>query len=345
MAHNLFGTRYGGRQAAWHGLGTVFETALTAIEAMERAGLDFVIDKLPLHVEAGGVKITLPDRYALVRRPTLDAPDYETLSVVGEDYEVIQNRDLAEILDRLTERWPVETVGALGKGETVFFCLFAGESEILGERYSNFFLVTDTRDGKSSFRIAFTPIRVVCQNTLNLGLKQASVNVPLAHSRGLRAGFEARIDMVAAMQQSEKMTTKAIEQLASVVLKGSEVDGLLKRIVPEPNLPKKAAIMEIARDTGNVLLMDQAQRATEVHDYYVGRAEGMRDGIKARYQKFVDEFPRFGDTGYAVVQAVAEWADHDGGKSNFSRQQSTLFGDRARLKARAYTEVLKWGDR
>ena len=89
------------------------------------------------------------------------------------------------MLDPLSERYPVETAGAIGQGEKIFITLDAGGAEIAGEDHNLFYLITDHRDGSGALSMAFTPVRVVCQNTLSLGLSEAKVSVNLQHRKNI----------------------------------------------------------------------------------------------------------------------------------------------------------------
>ena len=62
-----------------------------------------------------------------------------------------------------------------------------GEAAIAGEHHKLYYLITDHRDGLGALTIAFTPVRVVCQNTLTTGLNQAKVSVSLSHNKMIKA--------------------------------------------------------------------------------------------------------------------------------------------------------------
>ena len=81
------------------------------------------------------------------------------------------------MLDPISEKFPVETVGAIGQGEKIFVSLDAGGSKIAGEDHELYWLITDHRDGTGAMTMAFTPVRVVCQITLITGLRNSKVSV------------------------------------------------------------------------------------------------------------------------------------------------------------------------
>ena len=132
MAHNLFGSRFLGRQEpAWHKLGEVFTDPISVSDAVLQAGLGYEVHLENLYV--GDDYTPIPSHKAIVRQPTDDDPQRQVFGLASNSYKIIQNTELGKILDPLAKTWPVETVGALGKGETMFLSLDAGEHTIKTE--------------------------------------------------------------------------------------------------------------------------------------------------------------------------------------------------------------------
>ena len=123
MPASIFGERfYGHRTPAWHGIGTVMDENLIATEAMLVANIEFPIHKWAMFAQNPETMELVPsNQYAVVRDATADDPETRILSTVGEQWTPLQATDLARMLDPISERYPVETVGALGNGEKIFF--------------------------------------------------------------------------------------------------------------------------------------------------------------------------------------------------------------------------------
>ena len=178
MAASIFGERfYGRRTPAWHGLGVVMDQDCTVSEAMKYVDVDFEILTVPTMAQLPDGSIIDTSNKAIVREPTNDDPEYRVLSVVGGDWTPIQMRDLANFLDPISEKFPVETLGALGHGEKVFLTLDAGDSEIAGEHHKLYYLITDHRDGGGALTIAFTPVRVVPESDTSISSPEIPVTV------------------------------------------------------------------------------------------------------------------------------------------------------------------------
>lgn len=349
MSANIFGERFlGKREPAWHGLGTVFNEDLTASEAVTKGGLDYKIVQAPLiaHFDEGNA---LTGKYGIFRSPTEDDNEYRYIGVSSPNYRVLQNMDIAKVIDPLTEVWPVETVGALGVGETIFITLDAGDGEIKGEPIKKFFLLTDTRNGGTSMKIAFTPVRVVCQNTLVSGLKQSILSDAVAHNSDMKSILESRVNMLKRMQVAVKDTMASFEAMASVAISDEDVKNIFEDTFPYPK--KKALsqeiLMEYDEDTGPSeigLLYSKAKRLEQSFRYHADRADKIREMAFIRYQQFCDEHNSIARTPWAAYNCIVELADFRGkDEEDASRvSASALFGNRAVEKKRAFASAMEY---
>ena len=194
------------REKPWHGLGKVVDDAMTSHDAIELAGLNYEIGlgNLILCTEQleprYDVKINdcvvgirnekdsiyyrgtkVPNYFATYRK---DTNDY--FGVVGSRYEIVQNREAFSFFDEIVGRKEAmfETAGALGKGETIFITaklpgyIKVGNNDIIDK----YLLFTSTHDGSGSIKAMLTPVRVVCNNTLNQALKNNTNKITLKHT-------------------------------------------------------------------------------------------------------------------------------------------------------------------
>jgi len=346
MSHNLFGDRFlGYREPAWHHLGSVFTEPLTAVEAAERSGVaQIVVEKRPLLVDLGGVSTTI-DRVAIVRQPTADDPQYRVFGDCAKNYGIIQNAVLAEHLDELTGKWPVETMGALGYGETVFMTLDAGEREIKGDHIKQYFLLTDTKDGKTGIRMHFTPVRVVCENTLIVGEGSAVASARLRHDENVEAELKWRLDLIKQLQDLAERVMLSFDLMASAQLEDEQMVEILEAAYPYPRKPAKVQLSEnmtpeqAAKVEG---LMDRVNQAEREWMNARQRQDERRGAAQELYGKFNDEYPDVARTPWAAYNAVCECEDWREGVGKEEVELSLLFGLRARAKHRAYDAALEY---
>tara|TARA_R110002020_G_scaffold336981_1_gene552471 strand:- start:2851 stop:3906 length:1056 start_codon:yes stop_codon:yes gene_type:complete len=347
MPNNIFGDRFlGARKPAWHRIGQVFEEPLTMTQAIKRAGIDFHIAKHPVVVQIekeNSIDLVPTRNFAVVREPVADDPQHRVLSIVGKEWTPIQAMDLGRMLDPLTEQYPVETIGALGHGEKIFMTLDAGKSQICGEDHDLYFLVTDHRDGSGALQIAFTPVRVVCQNTLTAGLANAKISVRLTHTRRIESDTEWYIGLFNQMSTAKDEAIAVMNTLSTVTIKDEDVEQVLKSAYPDASQPRRLTLANdiTADDVPSHIwtkLMGDKKELFEEYEKRRERVESIRAGAMERYNAFNDEFSNLARTPWAIWQAVVETEDYRKGHTDSS---TTLFGSRADAKARAFTTARK----
>jgi len=197
MAHNLnFNEQtakhsfFSVKEKAWHNLGQVVQDYPTSAEAILYAGLDYEVEKRKLFTPSlSDGTIEVPNYFSTVRTDN-DA----VLGVVGKDYQIVQNRDAFSFFDATVSGDGIlyETAGALGKGERIFITaklpnyIRVGKDDLL-EKY---LFLTTSHDGSGSITAAFTPVRIVCANTLNAALRNQSNTVRIRHTSNAKQRLE-----------------------------------------------------------------------------------------------------------------------------------------------------------
>jgi len=347
MPASIFGERfYGRRTPAWHRIGTVMDTDATVSEAMQYVDVDFEIYTSPTYIYLDGEYVSTSslgvESNAIVREPTVDDPQHRVLSVVGGEWTPIQMRDLATFLDPISEKYPVETLGALGHGEKIFLTLNAGESAIAGEHHKLYYLITDHRDGLGALTIAFTPVRVVCQNTLTTGLSSAKVSVSLSHNKMIKADTQWYTSIFNSMLTAQDQVVAQMDRLADFNLDPGEAEKVIDAAYPPTSTPRRLRLSngvtedDVPKETWLKILND-TKYDRERYDKQRERDEKIRAGALERFHAFNDEFPNNANTPWAIWQAVVETEDYRKGHANSA---TTVFGDRANRKARAFRAAL-----
>lgn len=199
MAHNLNYNEkskrhafFSAKEKAWHSLGKVTEGALTSEEAIKEALLDWEVIQEP--VTFGKKHTIVPGKFVNVRKDT-GMP----LGIVGANYEVVQNKDAFAFFDSIVGKKEAmfETAGALYDGQRIFISAKLPDyikvaKDDLIEKY---LFLTTSHDGSGSIIGAFTPVRVVCNNTLNAALDGLKGNNPgpivrLRHTTSVKERLE-----------------------------------------------------------------------------------------------------------------------------------------------------------
>ena len=357
MPASIYGDKFASfREPAWHGLGKVFTERLTVSEAIELADIGFEIHKVPMYARVpvgDGFQNIETSSFAVLREPTKDDPEWQYLTSVGKQWTPIQVSDLARMLDPLSQKLidegnsGVETVGAIGRGEKVFITLDAGNSKIAGEDHNLFYLITDHRDGKGSLSIAFTPVRVVCQNTLTLGLRESKLRVAIQHRKTIVEDAEWYTNIFNLMARAKEDSIERLNVLSTVKIDEAEAKKVIEDSYPLPSMPSrfryaKGVTPDDLPDTSAFVakLLRDKEHWQNKHAQATEAIQKHKDMAFERYDIFNQEFPNVSETPWAIYNAIVETEDYRKGKeANRGRQTATLFGTRATTKERAFVKA------
>lgn len=169
MAHQFSSGVFCYNKPAWHRLGVVVDGTLSAREAFRVANADFHV--AGRHVFDADMQ-PIPGYQAITRMDT-----GKTLSVMTETYTPIQNESLIRIAETLHEDINMDAVCILSEGKKVSFTarIRGAEGDVVpGDPVQQYLIGCTSHDGSIPFQLLFSPIRVVCQNTLSAALGLAS---------------------------------------------------------------------------------------------------------------------------------------------------------------------------
>ena len=159
-------------ETPWHGLGTKVAPDLSPIQIMSKAGLDWTVEKETMTTASG---VEIEGKKALVR-----SADNKVLDVVGDNWNPVQNEQAFEFFSEYTLAGDMEmhTAGSLKGGQMVWALAKVKESfDILGgDQVDSYLLFSNPHKYGKAIDVRFTPIRVVCNNTLSMSLGQNVAN-------------------------------------------------------------------------------------------------------------------------------------------------------------------------
>jgi phage/plasmid-like protein (TIGR03299 family) len=278
------------REKPWHGLGTIVAEAPKSEEALKWAGLDWQVEQTPLYTPHGKV-----DGYKANVRST----DGQVLGVVTDRYRVIQNTEAFAFTDELLGAGVrYETAGSLQGGRKIWLLArMPREFIIAGERISPYLVFSNTHDGSGAVRVAVTPIRVVCNNTLNLALNTAARSFSMVHTGDIRG-------KVNEAKQTLFMADQYMEQL------GREFERLRKQKVTDSQVQEYIG-----------LLLPLEKDASPVT---VKNVRKLRDDLQARYYDAPD-LKSVGSNAYRFINAVSDFATHADPIRRTKNYQENLF--------------------
>lgn len=216
------------REVPWHGLGTNVDEAPTSAEALNWAGLDWLVYQQSIST---GFQI-IPGYKANIR-----ATDNKVLGVVTDRYKIVQNHEAFAFTDALLGKGVTyETAGSLQGGKKVWLLARLPQSyKVLGDDICPYLVFSNAHDGSGAIKVAMTPIRVVCQNTLNLALLDAKRIWSTNHTGDMQAKLaEAKKTLLLAELYMDKLSDEA-EKLSAVSLSDKKVMEYIQDLLPIPD--------------------------------------------------------------------------------------------------------------
>lgn len=214
------------REKPWHGLGTMVEEAPNSADALRLAGLDWTVEQRPVFLEGSNVEI--PNYKANVR-----SKDGKVLGVVTDRYRIVQNTEAFEFTDGLIGgdvRY--ETAGSLLGGKKVWLLAKMPTVKVAGDDTEPYLCFSNTHDGSGAVKVCMTPVRVVCNNTLNLALSGAKRFWSVKHVGKLSEKMAEAQEALELADAYMRELGKSAEQLANKRVTDDEVRKVLDDLFP-----------------------------------------------------------------------------------------------------------------
>jgi phage/plasmid-like protein (TIGR03299 family) len=314
MAHMIETMAYAG-ETPWHGLGVQVPSDLSPAQMLEKAGLDWTVQKVPAFANIDGAQTNV-GWSALVR-----SSDSEMLSVVSNDWNPVQNHEAFEFFHEYCAAGDMEmhTAGSLRDGQIVWVLAKIKESFELfkGDTVESYLLFTNPHKFGQSIDVRFTPIRVVCNNTLTLSLSQNA-------DRMVKKSHRTEFDAALVKEQLGIATDKLAKYkemaafLGSKRYTGESLKDYFNKIFPVLAYNKEKGPQR--KD-----LSKSATRALEI----IGTQPGAQYAEGSWWQAF---------------NAVTYLTDHEIGKTADSRLQSAWFGANKNLKLKALETAVEFAE-
>lgn len=322
------------RETPWHALGTVLKTApKTSEEAIVEAGQDWEVHKCPLSAMTEDGTFDYVPTHVLMRR----SDNGRQLAVMSKDYEIVQNREAFSFFDPIVAAGDAtyETAGVLRDGKVTWIMARLTEQFKVGHSdvIQPYVLLTNSFDGTQALHVRFTPIRVVCANTLGMALRMAAskswtddVNDPkrkllahdtaisIRHVKNARERLDEARNVLGLVRDQMSTTQQAYELIAKARADAAMVDRFLENVFPLNPLAEYHGVTE--------------KKRREVRELFEGKGLGAdREEAAGTLWGLYNATTELVDYG-AVVQGAAA-------KNKASRVNSMFNGAGLKLKQRA----------
>ena len=283
---------YSGREVPWHGLGTQVDEAPTSKDALRLAGLDWEVKQNPVFTESG---FEIPNYKANVH-----SSDNTVLGIVTDRYKVVQNHEAFAFTDSIIDTGEVfyETAGSLRNGKTIWLLAKMPEKSILDDKFDPYLCFTNSHDGTGAVKVCCTPIRVVCNNTLNFALNTATRCWSTKHIGDISSKLEeARYTLKMANKYMTKLDEEA-DRLANQKISEDEIAKILDELFP------------VNEDKDS--------------DRKKNNVEEAKNQIMICYM--APDIAKFIGTKYGFLNAVSDWCGHATPARNTANYKSNNWG-------------------
>lgn len=318
MAHQIFSNRVMvADKPAWHGLGTVFngDENLTAVQGLTRIEGDdpVVISMLPaLGFQVPGYGMWNPENsFKLIRHPMKDDPKPVDFGDVKGDYSLLQNNQIAQLVDILLEAtsWRLETIGILNEGRDIFFSCKNGDTTIAGDDVAMFFNVSDQRNGASAIDLSVGLTRIVCWNTLQMSLKNNSGRVTLRHHRDLFLETSWRMTVIRDLVNAGESMVGALRRLEQVEISQDRAFEIVNEVFPMPKAPKS---IDLKAAINHIELVNRGEKAEYKYGWQCQQVEINRNNVLENFTYNTDLSGK--STGWELYNALTGAITHQMGK-------------------------------
>ncbi len=311
MAHMVESMFYVGKEP-WHGLGTPIpaDKQISVREAIVAAKLDWQVELRPLYTEKpdGGAKSGILDHYAVCR-----TSDNAFLGLVGPDYVPLQNEEALKWFQPFLDfdSATLETAGSLNGGRQVWALakIRNGNMDVGKEDpVAHYILLSNAHDGSIAVRVGFTPIRVVCNNTLTLAhYSKASQLLRVRHTSGLHYNLELIREI---MNVAGREFSATVTQYRRLQKRGIDAAGLERYVRVVFSLPEDKGGKELIP---NII-------------YLFENGRGSKEA---------------GRTYWGAYNAVTEYLNYFRGRTQDNTLSSLWFGESTRISRQALTTAMK----
>lgn len=316
-------------ETPWHGLGTKIEGRPTSAEAIKAAGLDWEVHQRPVFL--ADPDPSDPEKLVLGAQAPAQA-NYradtgEILGVVGPAWKPLQNAKAFEFFDAFVGAGQAayETAGALRGGRRVWVLAEILSDPVVvlpGDEVRKYLLLSNSHDGSMAIRVGYTPIRVVCANTLAAAIDKkssASKLIRIRHHGSVDKALEKIRDVMNVVDRTFQATADQYRALAKAGCDDADLKKYVN-LVFAPERVKKAIGLQAAEWVEEELSQEMADAAGELDSNVYPKVRELFEAGRGVEVKGVR------GTLWGAYNAISEYIVHERGKDAATRLDSAWFG-------------------
>ena len=286
LVESMFSTR----QVPWHGLGTVVSEAPDSETAIKLAGLDWEVEQYPIKVN----DIVVPNYMANVR-----SDNNKVLGIVTERYSIVQNREAFNFTDNLIGEGDVtyETAGCLKEGKMVWMLAkLKKEYKILGDEFIPYLCFTTSHDGTGSVKVIMTPTRVASGSVINIIVHNARRQWSTVHVGDINKKIKVAEETLFNAEKYMENLQEEAQRFFDIKITPAVWEEIVEEVIPTNQKMSARARQTVA------------EKRQALHDAMM-----------------MDDIKKFHGTGWAAINAVADFVAHNKPSRMTSTYNENLF--------------------
>ena len=212
------------RTTSYENIGTTVNTDKIS-EALERAHLNYLVEKKDIFTTVGNENIMLP------KKATVDVTNNRALGIVSDSYEICNNEEAFDFVNYIDEDIKFIKAGETGTG-LVYVIGELPEVDVLGDSFKPNVIFQNSHNGAYSLKTAIVPLRIICQNQFNMAFKEANNTITIKHTTSLKDKMaEAKLTMKDIATYIKCFKDKA-EHYSTVNVSENEIKNILNDLFP-----------------------------------------------------------------------------------------------------------------
>lgn len=310
LIENMFSVR----ETPWHKLGTVLDNPPTIQEAIELSGLNWPVELKPLF---------LGDGQQVTHKAVVRSDSGSVLGIVGPRYQPLQNAEAFDWFNAFVENGEVslETAGSLDEGRRIWvMARIARDPSVIvpNDEILKYLMLSNSHDGTLAIRVGYTPIRIVCANTLAMAHNNnASKLIRVRHTASSKVALDKLKDIMNLVDREFEATAEQFRFLASRTFNQKDIREYVKAVLGKD----KVAEEELSSRTKN-----QMDEIIGLIDHENQRLNGVAG------------------TYWAAYNAVNQYLNYDAGRNDNNRMSSLWFGVNANTNKSALDLALEFAN-
>lgn len=318
MAHNINeNSRVFTVGESWHGLGKIVSTEQTASEAIKLAQLDYEVEHKRMFHESKEVGrfFEHKENSFIVRKD-----NNQVLGITTPKYQIVQNVNAFSFFDTVVGEGQAiyHSAGALGKGERVWILAKLPNDIIVNKDdvVEKYLCLTNSHDGKSALRMYFTPIRVVCQNTLNMSMQDGKNGISIRHTGNINLKVDEARRILGISINYYNQFEQIVKKMEDTQMQAKSLTDYFEKV--------------LGVNDGDEVSTRKSNQIEELYSLFTS-GKGQKLGNKGSLWK--------------AYNAVTEYVDWNRTVKNIDKDEtnklsSIWFGSGAKLKEKAYNEAV-----